>query len=237
MKIKILFDNKRINNTLFFGWGVSYLIEDVILFDTGEKPDWLLANMSAMGVSVNDIKTVVISHEHFDHMGGLWKMLRSNPGLNLYISQGSSRDFKDKAQSYGCNMVEAGGSLTTITDSIHTTGQIEMMYGFDYIAEQSLVLDTDKGLTIVTGCAHAGIINIVERVKEHIKKDIYLVMGGFHLLDEPLKKIQKVNNKLKELGVQNIGPAHCTGEDATKIFKESYRENFIDIRVGKTIEV
>ncbi|HNS14072.1 MAG TPA: MBL fold metallo-hydrolase, partial [Syntrophorhabdaceae bacterium] len=101
----------------------------------------------------------------------------------------------------------------------------------------SLVLDTDNGLTIVTGCAHPGIINIVERVKENIKKDIYLVMGGFHLLDEPVIKIKEVNNTLRELGVHNIGPSHCTGEDAIEIFKESYRENFIDIRAGKTIEV
>jgi len=99
------------------------------------------------------------------------------------------------------------------------------------------VLDTDKGLTIVTGCAHPGIINIVKRVKETMKKDIYLVMGGFHLLDEPVKKIEGVINELKTLGVRYVGPSHCTGEDAEKIFKEAYQENFIDIKVGKTIEV
>jgi len=237
VKIKILFDNKRINNTFFLGWGVSYLIEDTILFDTGEKASYLFNNMDRMDVKINNIKTVVISHEHFDHTGGLWEILRENPGLDLYICPGFNQGFKDKAKLYGCNMVEVGGSFTRIADSVYTTGQIEMMYSFGYIAEQSLVLDTAKGLTIVTGCAHPGIINIVERVKENVKKDIHLVMGGFHLLDEPLKKIKEVNNKLRELGVQCIGPAHCTGEDAAKIFKESYMENFIDIKVGKTIEV
>jgi 7,8-dihydropterin-6-yl-methyl-4-(beta-D-ribofuranosyl)aminobenzene 5'-phosphate synthase len=238
MEIKILFDNKRVNNIFFLGWGVSYLIEDRILFDTGEEPGCLLHNMSVMGVAMNDIKAVVISHDHFDHTGGLWEILRGNPGIDLYICLGLSRGFKDRARSYGCNIVEVGGgSFTPIADSIYTTGQMEMMHGFGRIAEQSLVLDTPKGLTIVTGCAHPGIISIVKRVKENIKKDIHLVMGGLHLLDEPARKIKEVNKRLRELGVQNIGPSHCTGEDATEIFKESYRENFIDIEVGKTIEV
>jgi len=237
MKIKILFENKKTNNSLFLGWGVSYLIEDTILFDTGEKSDFLFHNMSVMGVAIDNIKTVVISHEHFDHTGGLWKILRNNPELDLYICQDSSWEFKNKVRSYGCNVVEVGASFIPISDYTYTTGQMEMMHGFGRIVEQSLVLDTPKGLTILTGCAHPGIINIVKQIKENIKKDIHLVMGGFHLLDEPVRKIKKVNHTLRELGVQNVGPSHCTGEDAIEIFKESYRENFIDIKAGKTIEV
>jgi len=227
MKIKILFENKRISNAFFLGWGVSYLIEDRILFDTGEEWGSLLNNMNVMGVAMNDIKTVVISHEHFDHTGGLWGMLRKNHGLDLYICQGFDRRFKEKAKLFGCNSIEIGDSVTRITDNIYTTGQAGTAPGFGYIVEQSLVLDTDNGLTI----------NIVKRVKENIKKDIYLVMGGFHLLDEPVIKIKEVNNTLRELGVRNIGPSHCTGEDAIEIFRRSYGDNFINIMAGKTIEV
>ena len=194
------------------------------------------AYSDCMDVKMDNIETIVISHDHFDHTGGLWDILRGKPGLDVYICPGFSQEFKNKAKSYGCNLIEVD-SFTRIADNIHTTGQIEATYGLDCIAEQSLVLDTDKGLTIVTGCAHPGIINIAERVKENVKKDIHLVMGGFHLLDESVRKIKEANNKLRELGVQCIGPAHCTGEDATRIFKELYRENFIDIAVGKTIEV
>ncbi|MCX5808140.1 MAG: MBL fold metallo-hydrolase [Proteobacteria bacterium] len=236
MEIKILFDSKRRSRKFLIGWGVPYLIENRILFDTGEDSGCLFNNMDHMGVKINDIETIVISHDHFDHTGGLWDVLQAKPGLDVYICPGFSREFKNKAKSYGCNLIEVD-SFTRIADNIHTTGQIEATYGLDYIAEQSLVLDTDKGLTIVTGCAHPGIINIVERVKENAKKDIHLVMGGFHLLDESVEKIIKINNKFNELGVQYVGPAHCTGEDAIKIFKESYRENLIDIQVGRTIEV
>ncbi|HOE16817.1 MAG TPA: MBL fold metallo-hydrolase [Syntrophorhabdaceae bacterium] len=237
MKIKVLFENKRINNALSFGWGVSFLIEDSVLFDTGEDAGCLLHNMSVMGVERNGIKTVIISHEHFDHTGGLWEVLRNNPRVDLYICRDSSRGFKDKAHSYGCNVIEVGASFSSIADSIYTTGQMEMLHGFGRIVEQSLVLDTPKGLTILTGCAHQGIINIVKRVKENIKKDIYLVMGGFHLLDEPVRKIWEVNSRLKESGIQKVGPSHCTGEEAIETFRESYGDNFIDIKAGKVIEV
>jgi len=236
VEIKILFDSKRRSRKFLIGWGVSYLIKNRILFDTGEDSGCLFNNMDHMGVKINDIETIVISHDHFDHTGGLRDILRGKPGLDVYICPGFSREFKNKAKSYGGNLIEVD-SFTRIADNIQTTGQIEATCGFDYIAEQSLALDTDKGLTIVTGCAHSGIINIVERVKENAKKDIHLVMGGFHLLDESVEKIIKINNKFNELGVQYVGPAHCTGEDAIKIFKESYRENLIDIQVGRTIEV
>ncbi|HPU29474.1 MAG TPA: MBL fold metallo-hydrolase [Syntrophorhabdaceae bacterium] len=236
MKIKILFDNKRINNTFFHGWGVSYLIEDTILFDTGEKSSYLFNNMVRMDVNVDSIKTVVISHDHFDHTGGLWGLLQERPGLDLYICFGLSRAFRDKARSYRCNIIEVN-SFTQIANNIYTTGQIKGMCGPYYIAEQALVLETEKGLTIITGCAHPGIIKIVEHIMNHKNGKIHLVMGGFHLIDESIRKIKEINNKLRELGVQYIGPAHCTGEAATIIFKESYRENFIDIKVGHTIEV
>jgi 7,8-dihydropterin-6-yl-methyl-4-(beta-D-ribofuranosyl)aminobenzene 5'-phosphate synthase len=236
MEIKILFDSKRLSRTFLAGWGVSYLIGNRILFDTGEKSSCLFNNMDRMDVKIHDIETVVISHDHFDHTGGLWDILRGKQGLDLYVCPGFSREFKNKAKTNGCNLIEVN-SFMKIADGIYTTGQIEERCGLDYIAEQALVLETEKGLTIATGCAHPGIIKIVEYVMDHINGKIHLVMGGFHLLDDPVRKIKQVNSKLKALGVRYVGPGHCTGEDAAKIFKESYKENFIDIKVGRTIEV
>jgi len=236
MEIKILFDSKRLSRIFLAGWGVSYLIGNRILFDTGEKSSCLFNNMDRMDVKIHDIETVVISHEHFDHTGGLWDILRGKPGLDLYVCPGFSREFKNKAKSYRCNLIEVN-SFMKIADGIYTTGQMKGRCSPDYIAEQALVLETEKGLTIATGCAHPGIIKIVEYVMDHINGKIHLVMGGFHLLDEPINKIKHINEKFRQLDVEYVGPGHCTGEDAAKIFKESYRENFIDIKVGRTIEV
>jgi 7,8-dihydropterin-6-yl-methyl-4-(beta-D-ribofuranosyl)aminobenzene 5'-phosphate synthase len=92
-------------------------------------------------------------------------------------------------------------------------------------------------IKILFESAHPGIIKIVEHVMNHMTGEIYLVMGGFHLLEDPLRKIKQVNNKFMQLGVQHVGPSHCTGEDAVRIFHESYKERFVNIRAGKTFEV
>jgi 7,8-dihydropterin-6-yl-methyl-4-(beta-D-ribofuranosyl)aminobenzene 5'-phosphate synthase len=236
MEIKILFDNKKLDRTFLAGWGVSYLIGNKILFDTGEAPGCLFYNMDRMNVKIQDIDTVVISHDHFDHTGGLWELLQKRPGIDLYICAGFSKEFKDKARTCKCNVVETNRFMK-IADNIYTTGQIDETLGQDHIMEQALVLETETGVTIMTGCAHPGIITIVEHVKEHTKKDIYLVMGGFHLMGRPARKLLDINNRLRELGVQCVGPAHCSGEDAESVFKKSYKKNYIDVMVGRTIEV
>ncbi len=236
MEIKILFDRKRLDQNFLAGWGVSYLIGNQILFDTGEAPDCLLHNMGRMNVKVNDIKKVVISHDHFDHIGGLWEILQKCPGVDLYICAGCSNGFKKKVKPYECNIIEVEPFMK-IGDGIYTTGQIERTYSQDYIVEQALVLETKKGVTIITGCAHPGIINVVETIKKHTPENIYLIMGGFHLMGSSSRKLLDVNNRLMELCVQHVGPGHCTGEDAENIFQKSYGKNFVDVKAGTSIEV
>ncbi|MDD3978364.1 MAG: MBL fold metallo-hydrolase [Methanomicrobium sp.] len=236
MKIKILFDAEKNGNKFFTGWGISCLIDNKILFDTGENPVYLLYNMNLMGVKIADINTIVISHDHFDHTSGLWNLLNQNQDLDLYICPDFSQEFKNKAKNYSCKITE-DDSFRKITDSIYTTGQIKGNFGFNCTSEQVLILNTEKGLTILTGCAHPGIIKIVKYIKEHIKRNIYLVMGGFHLFNESERKIEQISNELKKLNVQCIGPSHCTGSDAKNSFRKLYKENYVDIAVGQTIEV
>jgi 7,8-dihydropterin-6-yl-methyl-4-(beta-D-ribofuranosyl)aminobenzene 5'-phosphate synthase len=235
MEIKILFDSKGLNRKFRIGWGVSYLINGQVLFDTGEQSSYLFHNMGHMGINIFDIKVVVISHDHWDHTNGLWDLLKKRPGLDLYVCPGFSQEFRNKLKKYKSNIIEAE-SFMRITDGIYTTGQLEGTYHFNYIAEQSLVLMTEKGLTIMTGCAHPGIIKIVEYVTDNIKKNIHLIMGGFHLLDKSMNEINYIDNKFLQLDIEHVGPAHCTGEEAIAIFKESYKTRCIDIEVGKIIE-
>ena len=76
MKIQVLFDKDSEDKKLHIGWGVSFLIDDKILFDTGEKGEWLLENMRFLKVSIDKIEAIVISHDHWDHWGGLWDLLK-----------------------------------------------------------------------------------------------------------------------------------------------------------------
>lgn len=236
MNIRVLFDNKSSTNSFLIGWGSSYLIDNDILFDTGEKSGFLFNNMKQMGINVNDINTVVISHEHFDHSGGLWDILQKKHGLDLYIPSKCSKEFKNATKSYPCNVIEVN-SLTEIKNGVFVTGQFKQSSNAYRVAEQAMVVSTEKGLTIITGCAHDGIITILEYVMSNIEKNIYLIMGGFHLLDEPIRKIKEIGSKFKEAGVKYLGPCQCTGEDAVKVFRELYSDRLLDIEIGKTIRV
>jgi len=236
MQAKIIFDELSLDKKFHTGWGVSFLIGDKVLFDTGEKGKWLIENMENLKVKVNRLEAVVISHNHWDHTGGLWKILEENHHLKVYACPKFSKRFKDRVKSYNVRLIELD-KFTRIADNIYTTGEIPGRYAFRYMPEQALVLKTSKGLTVFTGCAHPGIIKIIENVKQNISGRIFLVLGGFHLGGKHKKTIIRIVNKFRRLGVKKVAPTHCSGKNASKIFKEEYGDNFIKVRVGQIIEV
>jgi len=80
--------------------------------------------------------------------------------------------------------------------------------------EQVLVLRTAKGLIVFSGCSHAGIVNICENVRKRLQEPIYAVLGGFHLKDTDMERVEKTTRYFKESGVQKLGACHCTSEAA-----------------------
>lgn len=99
----------------------------------------------------------------------------------------------------------------------------------DFDEEIAVAVDTRKGLVILTGCSHTGIVNIVNAVKERSGKNVYAVIGGFHLLDSSEKQIQDCIDLFKGLGIEHLGLAHCTGPLAKKMFLQQLpQSSFID---------
>ena len=99
--------------------------------------------------------------------------------------------------------------------------------------EQSLVLETADGLVIITGCAHPGLRLIVEHVRAVFPTEpIALIVGGFHLLETAALTIHALTGTLVELGVEQVAPTHCTGDQARAIFAEVFGEHFIDAGSG-----
>jgi len=236
MRIKILFDSIASDNRFSTGWGVSYLVNGKVLFDTGERSDKLLRNMKNMGIALSGIEAIVISHEHWDHTGGLWGILKKNHKPKVYICPHFSKRFKNRVKSHGGQLIEID-KFTQVYKNIYSTGEIEGKYNGKHISEQALVLRTQKGISILTGCAHPGIIKIIENVKKNIPDNIYLVVGGFHLIGKHKKTIKPIVDRFKRLGIKKTPPSHCTGKNARQIFKEEYDNNFIEVKVGQIIEV
>jgi len=237
MQIKILFDDIALNNRYLTGWGFSCLIDNSILFDTGENEDCLFANMKKMNVDILKIKAVVISHDHWDHTRGLWGLLRKNKDIVVYSCPGFDGSFRKNVEMLNAKIIESKKSHQIIKN-IYTTGQIYARYKDSYTPEQALVIKTARGVGIITGCSHPGIIRILDKVKSQFpRENIYIVIGGFHLLQDTTASIRKIVSGFKKRGVKKVGPAHCAGRDASLLFKEAYKKDFVDIKAGQIIEV
>ena len=237
MNLRIIFDKFAENNQLYTGWGVSFLVDDRILFDTGEKGCWLLKNMDILKVDPEKIEAVVISHDHWDHTGGLWDLLQIKKGLTVYACPGFSREFKDRVAEYNGNLVESE-TFTEISPDIFVTGEIAGIYKESIIAEQSLVIKSSGKISVITGCAHPGVMNILDAVRNVFQdSEINTVLGGFHLKDRDERFIETVADGLSCSGVRKVGATHCSGDNAEAILKKMYGDNFIKIVTGHDVEV
>jgi 7,8-dihydropterin-6-yl-methyl-4-(beta-D-ribofuranosyl)aminobenzene 5'-phosphate synthase len=200
------------------------------LFDTGGNGKVLLNNMRKLDIDPRSIHSVVISHNHYDHQGGLNDFLAVNSKVTVLIPNASPADLEQDIHSKGAKAVRVD-SFTQINETMFSAGELK-----GNIPEQSLVVRSPKGLVIITGCAHPGIIRIIEHVKPLFPYEpIYLAMGGFHLKSESTQNIEQIVKTIQDDGVQKIAPSHCTGEAAIQIFKNRFGKDFIGSGVGKKI--
>jgi 7,8-dihydropterin-6-yl-methyl-4-(beta-D-ribofuranosyl)aminobenzene 5'-phosphate synthase len=232
VRIIVIYDNNPYKEGLETAWGFSCLItgtEKTILFDTGGNGSILLANMKKLGISPEDIELVVLSHLHTDHVGGLADFLEKNHEISLYVPKSFPTRFKEHVKSYGANIVEVRESIR-ICEYVYSSGELGRS-----IKEQALMIQTDKGVIVITGCAHPGIVKIIQQTKELLKDEVLLVMGGFHLGGESKSKLEGIVSDFKKLGVQFVGPCHCSGDTARQVFQRAYKNNFIPAGVGTVI--
>jgi len=231
VQITVVYDNNACKEGLEVGWGFSCLVRDgekTILFDTGPGRS-LLDNMEHLAIEPESIDTVVLSHIHGDHAGGLGSFLDKNSEATVYLPKSFPKRLKEKMAAYGAKMFDVERSLE-ICENVYSTGELGKLR-----KEQCLVIRTDKGLVVITGCAHPGIVKIVNAAKELLEEEVFLVMGGFHLEWSTRGKIKRIISAFKELGVSYVGPCHCSGSKARGMFEKHFGENYIDVGVGRVI--
>ena len=183
----------------------------------------------SLGIYPKEIDLVVLSHIHGDHVGGLPSFLGKNPEVVVYLPKSFPKGFKDGVKEYGAKIIEVQEPLK-ICQEVYSTGELGTG-----IKEQSLIIDTEKGLIGITGCAHPGIVKIVNKAKDLVKGDVLFVMGGFHLGGESKGEIENIISSFRKLGVSYVGPCHCSGDAARQLFKKEYAENFINVGVGRVV--
>ncbi len=233
LTITIVYNNIRDDSRLTADQGFGAYIEyhdRVVLFDTGMDGQILLQNMQALDINPANVQAVVLSHPHGDHIGGLADFLEVSSQPPVYLLATFDDSFIERIQQT-TEVIEAEPGQEIAPD-ILTSGEIS-----GDIPEQVLVIRTRKGLVVITGCAHPGIVRIVERVIELTGEPVYMVMGGFHLGEASEDEIDAIIEDLRRLDVRVVAPSHCTGELATHMFAEEYGEDFILTGVGSVITI
>ena len=143
-----------------------------------------------------------------------------------------------------------------ITDTIMTTGEIPMVTDFEEIEaelwvkedtgwqpdelldDQGIVINTEQGLVVITGCAHRGIINTLYHAQQLTGvTQIHMVLGGSHLVGASEEQIQLTIAALKDLDVQKLGLCHCTGLPVAMVMSQEFGDKFFFNNAGTRINL
>jgi len=211
MKTTIIYDNTAFRDDLKADWGFAALVEAHgrrILFDTGARGAILLGNMRRLGIEPNSVDDVFISHAHYDHTGGLSAFLEENNQVAVWMPP-SFRGVKNARRLVHVDQA------ATLYDGIHSTGELEAV-------EQSLCVETEKGIVVVVGCSHPRMDHILDAARQF--GALYGIIGGFH-----------GNGPEALTGLEMICATHCTQQiDA---IKAAYPTQYLSGGAGRVIEI
>lgn len=236
MKIKMVATGSTRWERFIRRWGVSFLIGEEVLFDTFGDSHVLLKNMKKYGVEREKIKHIILSHDDWDHISGLWYLLPGRKDITVTVCPGFKQEIKDRIFSFGAKLIEAK-EAACVTGDIYTTGELCGQSKGQKKYEQSVVIKTNHGLVLLCGCAHPVVSQIAKHAMGVFKDRIDLLIGGFHLKDNLDKDNLKIIQDLEALGICGIAPTHCTGKRATKKISKIFGRRFLPIKEGDCIEL
>src|SRR5262249_9388932 len=236
-----------------------------ILFDTGNNAEIFAHNVAARNIDLTKLDFAIVSHRHGDHTSGLNHLLSVNPGVKIYAPQenfgvfgtalpgtfyrrneslpSEMRYFDGKPpETLRFGSPWSAGNFTGVTKTTEIAPGFHLIllngtWGVDLeVKEISLAIDTPDGIVLVVGCSHPTIEKIVEAAKAAINKPIHLVVGGTHLLPASDDQIAAIAASLRDnWNVRYLAPAHCTGEPAFAILKETFGDRHIYAGLGTTV--
>jgi 7,8-dihydropterin-6-yl-methyl-4-(beta-D-ribofuranosyl)aminobenzene 5'-phosphate synthase len=234
VKITTLVDNDVWLKGLESSWGLSLYVEvdsgegrHRILMDTSGSPDVLFSNAGKLEVDLSDVEAVFISHWHMDHCGSLSHVLpllrQQTP---VYVPSVNPSGIRTIREAEGTPIVCS--DPLSLMDGAMSTG--EMIGG---VSEHSLVINVkDKGLVVLAGCSHPGIVNIVKRAQQVSgASKVHAVIGGFHISSK--REGAHVAEFMQESDVKLVSPCHCTGASARDAIADIIKSRCVKNGSGK----
>ncbi|WP_026050924.1 MBL fold metallo-hydrolase [Clostridium tunisiense] len=230
MKVVTLFENRTISKEYKSSHGLSLYIETnnhKILFDTGSD-DSFVHNASKLGVNLEEVDIVIISHGHNDHGGGLEGFLKINSKAKIYVGKGAFDDYLTKLLGiikfniglkkellsdrfeFVDGVISIDDELTLFNnidgDKLLPKGNDRLLKRYsdgtikkdDFIHEINLLISENHKYSLFCGCSHRGIVNIVEKAKTIANTKVSTVIAGFHLMG------MKVNSPKYAAYFQNL---------------------------------
>jgi 7,8-dihydropterin-6-yl-methyl-4-(beta-D-ribofuranosyl)aminobenzene 5'-phosphate synthase len=233
LEIRVLFDNTSAREDLQRSWGFSAVVDfggHRVLFDAGSDPILLLQHLKKMQIDPKTIEHAVISHQHGDHLRGVYWVFEKNPEMKVHFLD----CFPDEAFRRAAAVKMKPHRVKEpfeVVPGVYSTGVVDGLP-----SEQSLVIETSKGLVMIVGCSHPGLVKLVETAEVQRKKNsVRLLLGGFHLLRKNPEQIKETINRLEDLKVVSVVPAHCSGDLAKKLFQVAYGNQFHTAGAGRRI--
>jgi len=270
-RITILVENTADSRGMLAEHGLSFWIEldrKKILFDTGQG-HVLKNNSEALGIKLESVDGIVLSHGHYDHTGGVSSALLSHrphvyahpeafepkyscrpDGTVRYIGMPESvkADIRSQADLIHVKSpTEIGGGLW-ITGPIPRTNGYEDTGGpffrdrfcrepDELPDDQAAYLETQSGVVIILGCAHAGIINTLQYIQKLTsKRPIRAIIGGMHLISAGSRRMEETVYALRRMEIRRIMPCHCTGFPAMERLWREFPERYMASHAGTSIQ-
>ncbi|WP_438481796.1 MBL fold metallo-hydrolase [Oleiharenicola lentus] len=257
-------------------WGFAALVEvdgHRILFDTGAHTDVVLKNAAALKIDLSTVPEVILSHSHWDHIGGLVTLRESVKEKNssaLATVHGAEGLFYKRldvgplALTNPLLVLKPDYEATGGTFKIHP-GAVQLYPGVwltgpiprkfpernwsgdgtlqspkgvveDTVPEDAaLIIDTAEGLVVITGCGHAGVVNILDYARTLVRPaKVHALIGGLHLFNAKPEALAWTADKLREFGVENLIGAHCTGIETVYQLRDALKLDRAHAVVGAT---